>query len=331
MKKIILITRNDRVKQAFSGISKSPSFSLRIVSSGKNARQDPETFRYLDVSGMGPAELEEWMEAVAKIGCPWGILDPDGTIDDVAELFHRGACDYLPLKSAKNLKVGRIRQAFDFFSTGKKRDNGKEQPASKDGGCVSAPAEEYSLSWSNVKSGKKYSFCIMYAELLPSREVQGRSGAKYQEEIQSAFHNLISREAGLYNGKVWMWNDWGGLVLFPFDGQKYDTILMAMRLLLNRVPISIEAGPFNSVFDFRLALHIGATKYKDRGQTGTIVSDDINFIFHLGKNKLESGYLYLTDSFFPLVTDELKGLFKDQGLYEGHRIYRMGSPYEIHT
>jgi len=331
MKKIILISRNTNVKKVFSGISKSPSFSLQIVSSGKNTRQDPETFRYLDVSGMDPGDIEEWIGTVSKIGCPWGIIDPDGTIEDVAELFHRGACDYLPLKSAKKLKVGRMQQAFSFHSTRRMSKMAEKRPVSKDAGCVSAPAEEYSLTWSNVKSGKKYSFCIMYAELLPSQEVRGKSGAKYQEEIQSAFHNLISREAGLYNGKVWVWNDWGGLVLFPFDGQKYDTILMAMRLLLNRVPISIDAGPFNSIFDFRLALHIGATKYKDRGQTGTIVSDDINFIFHLGKNKLESGYLYLTDSFFPLLTDELKKLFKEQGLYEGHRIYRMGSPYEIYT
>ena len=191
----------------------------------------------------------------------------------------------------------------------------------------SKPLAEYALSWSKVKSGKTYTFCIMYIEMLPSTEVSGKSGAAYKEQMQTAFQNMISQQIGPYNGKVWMWNDWGGLVLFPSDGKNCDTLIMAMRLLINRVPLSMENGPFNSILSFRLALHIGTTGYKVRGQTGTIVSDDINFIFHLGKNKLEPGHLYLTDSFFPHLSENMRLLFKDQGVFEEHRVYRMTSPY----
>ncbi|MDY7029860.1 MAG: hypothetical protein SVR04_16330 [Spirochaetota bacterium] len=329
MNKIILITQNSEVKKAFSSIAKSRSFSFETVTHRAGEKCGSEAFRYIDVSGVSPKELEARLAVLSETGHPWGVVDPEGCIEDVGDLFHRGACDYIHLRSGKKLKVRRVQQAIDFHTVrsaplvhGKGRTN---TPARK----ASRSAAEYAREWSSVKSGRTYTFCIMYIELLPSPDVSGKSGSTYREQMQTAFHNMITQQVDPYDGRVWMWNEWGGLVLFPFDGSKCDTIIMAMRLILNRVPFSIECGPFNTILDFRLALHIGVTSYQDRGQTGTIISDDINFIFHLGKNKLEPGYLYLTDSFFPLLTDDLKKLFKEHGHYEEHRIYRMSSPYGI--
>ncbi len=329
MKKIILISQNSEVKKAFSNIAKSRSFSFETVTHRAGEKCGSPAFRYLDVSGIGPKELEARLTALSETEHPWGVVDPERCIDDVGGLFHRGACDYITLGSGKKLKVGRVQQALDFHTACSKpvsREKGKHTASARK---ASRPAAEYARDWSCVKSGKTYTFCIMYVELMPSKDVSGKSGSAYREQMQSAFHNMITQQVDPYDGRVWMWNEWGGLVLFPFDGSKCDTIIMAMRLILNRVPFSIECGPFNTILDFRLALHVGVTSYQDRGQTGTIISDDINFIFHLGKNKLEPGYLYLTDSFFPLLKDDLKKLFKEQGHYEEHRIYRMSSPYGI--
>ena len=331
MKKIILISQNTEVKKAFSSIAKSRSFSFETVTHKSGEKCGSEAFRYIDVSGVNKKDLEARLAVLSETGHPWGVVDPEGSIEDVGDLFHRGACDYFTMRSGKKLKVRRVQQALDFHaarSAPRSRENGNNSaPAKK----APKPAAEYARDWSSVKSGRTYTFCIMYVELRPSQDVSGKSGSTYREQMQTAFHNMISQQVGPYDGRVWMWNEWGGLVLFPFDGSKCDTIFMAMRLILNRVPFSIECGPFNTILDFRLALHIGVTSYQDRGLTGTIISDDINFIFHLGKNKLEPGYLYLTDNFLPLLTDDLKKLFKEQGHYEEHRIYRMSSPYGIHV
>jgi len=328
MKKVILISRNDAVIRIFSSIEKSPSYDFEIMQNIGKIKGCQEALRYLDVTGSNQDQIIKKIDKLKQLGHPWAVVDPEGAIEDVGALFHQGACDYISMKNGKKLKVGRILKVLTFHNqivysaplVTKETKVAPQKPIHK-------PDAPYAASWSHVKSGKTYTFCILYVELLPSREVSGKSGIDFQEQMQAAFQKLVTQEVGPYQGKVWMWNDWGGLVLLPCGNESCDTIIMAMRLLLNRVQFSIEAGPFSNLMDFRLALHIGVTNYKARGQTGTIVSDDINFIFHLGKKRIEPGFLYITDSYYPLLKNDMKLLFKDQGMFEGHRIYRMQSPF----
>jgi hypothetical protein len=145
--------------------------------------------------------------------------------------------------------------------------------------------------------------------------------------MQAAFHDALNRRVEDFDGKIWMWNEWTGLILFPYDGKKCDAVLPAMRLILNRVLFSIEEGDFQAVLSYKLALHIGSTLYRRRGQTGTILSDDVNFIFHLGVKKTEADSLYLSEAAYAQISKRLYPLFEERGRFEGYQTYRMVSPF----
>jgi hypothetical protein len=128
------------------------------------------------------------------------------------------------------------------------------------------------------------------------------------------------------NGEIWMWNEWGGVVLFPFAYENSQPVIVATRMIFNRPLISIEDMQVDTLIDYRIALHVGNTSYNKRGDTGEIIADDINFIFHLGKKRTEKNSLYLTETTFPLLPESMRRLFVEEESFEGRGLYRMRKP-----
>jgi hypothetical protein len=93
-------------------------------------------------------------------------------------------------------------------------------------------------------------------------------------------------------------------------------VVSAPLIVLETLAVAI---PSNIVF----ALHYGVINYKQPGKTGTIISDAVNFIFHLGAKKAEPGRLTISGD-LPDVTvpENLKDLFIPAGEYEGRKIWQ---------
>lgn len=123
-----------------------------------------------------------------------------------------------------------------------------------------------------------------------------------------------------------MWNEYGGVALFPFETTTCRPVYTAIRMVLNRLIISCEEFPFSTLINYRLALHLGETPYHERGNTGTIVSDTVNFIFHLGQKFAKPGQLYITKEILDRMNGGFRDLFLEEGIFEHRTIYRMRSP-----
>ena len=63
-----------------------------------------------------------------------------------------------------------------------------------------------------------------------------------------------------------------------------------------------------------------------RKNTGNIISDSLNFIFHLGQQYAKPGQFYVSESVLQLGREEIKGFFSDSGIFEGRTIYQMVLP-----
>jgi len=333
MKNIVLVTENDRVAAFFQPLRRSRTYCFTVMSYSEWRSSGEEAFCYFDVSSLKRRQLDSEIRALRNRDLPWGIVDPDGTVEDMAAMFHRGAGDFIDLRRDLTFRVNRVRRAVEFYHSTRKQgdlpaDSHNKSPCTPPPGKIRlkklAPP---SISWDRVKENGEYSFSFLYVELLPSGEWKGKSGDFHKEQMQTAFHDAISRRADDFDGRVWMWNEWTGLVLFPFDGKKCDAGVLGVRLLLNRVLLSLEGGDFQTVLNYKLALHIGSTLYRERGRTGTIVSDDVNFIFHLGVKKTEANSLYLSDTAHSMISQRLHSLFHERGDFEGHGTYRMVSPF----
>ena len=63
--------------------------------------------------------------------------------------------------------------------------------------------------------------------------------------------------------------------------------------------------------------------YRDVGETGDVVSEDVNFVYHLGAKHTRPGELTMTRTAFSFVPSGLQGIFIDRGTFEGHEIRGM--------
>ncbi len=347
MKKFILVTGDSPdspARTAFKPIVRSKKYTFESISwdewnsTNKGANGH---FFYLDISQFTDTEINQLLKNAESLGSLWGIVDTKSRIKDVGSLFHRGCCDYIDTNRLDSVKVKRLKQVTDFHAQragstaqahahpiayGQALVPASQTTPSPQGKCAKYSAE-FSKEWNNVIPGREYVFCFMYIELLPSKEWSKKAGDSHKEQMQNAFHDMIDTHTSAYNGKIWMWNEWGGVVLFPFDGKKCEAAVCATRLLLNRVILSIEGGPFHALIDYKIALHVGTSSYKERGKTGTIVSDDVNFIFHLGAKYAEPNRLYITSRVYNSIQSNLYTLFAPQGEFEEHPILRLDSPF----
>lgn len=281
-----------------------------------------DSISYIDISSYNEKDLLKLLNFLRKLSGPhYGIIDPKGMIDDAAALFHKGAIDYIGKKLyTKGISPVRMKEIIRIYC-----------PTSIINAVKPAEISNRFIpscnDWNSIEAGREYTFCFMFIELDNKTGLKKKHfGADAKYDPEQFFRKFVQNMITPVNGKIWMWMDSGGLALFPFDGKKCDAILSAFRLMLSRKIFNIEQSMFNTALSYRIVIHIGNTIFESEGNTGTLVSDAINSVFHLGQKFAEAGNLYLTGEAYEFTMDNLKNYFLPLGEYEGRSIYRMRCP-----
>ena len=273
---------------------------------------------YLDASQFSEAEIRKLLASSFE-SIRFGVLDNTGAVNDPAGLFHLGAVDYIGKAFLQHGVTGkRISGAIDYCSFA--QDSSTGPPTRQNSWKLSGK------NWKSVRSGQEYTFCFMFVEIDLIDEWKKKSGQTHLDEVKAIFQKHMQEFSEQLLGKLWMWMDHGGLILFPFDGESCAAILPTIRMVLNRTMISAERYRYSTLISYRIALHIGNTVYKSRGNTATIVSDAVNFLFHLGHQFAQPGNFYLTAPVLPFVPEGFEDCFVSVGDFEDTAVCRMRLP-----
>ena len=340
---VFIFTNQKKPRAAFAPLSRSRTCQARLLGSD----DFKETIKaveqgdlvYFDVTAMEERIIRKRLKDITKnAGVSAGILDPRGEIPDPAELFHLGASDYLGKSMLDQpYKTSRLKTILRYSGSSKSELKAKPEKKEVRKGRKSSTSMEVlgdippeklvpNGAWENVVSGETYVFCFLFVELDLTKDWQKKAGAAHLKKVKEAFHNHVARTVDPVNGRIWMWNEYGGVVLFPFLSTAYQAVYTSSRMMLNRLIISCEEFPFQTLISYRLALHLGETQYYQRGETGTIISDTVNFIFHLGQKFAKPGQMYITKSIYQRIHPGFQELFVDETTFENRLVYRMRSP-----
>ena len=247
---------------------------------------------------------------------PAGIIDRNNEIPDPAEIMMNGT-DYISAKLLKTgLSPGRLKKFIDFHSTFVLQPEETEKTAE-------AACKPISGGWAGIKSGREYPFFMFMAEISIPQEWKKKSGTDHLNFLKKTFQDVTGRVTEPYEGRIWIWNDYGGLVLFPYEGPSGNPVISGIKLLMNRVLVSVEDFKLHSPISLRIAMHLGTTTWKARGKTGTIISDSINSIFHLGTKYTPLNDFDITEDVYNCLEPRVKELFTGAGSFEGRNIFRL--------
>jgi len=320
--RIFVFTSGAAAKKLFSKV-KGKAGAVEFMAPGalKTFLNDMpcDAIAYIDLSSLKPAEIPKTLKLLYSLeNLCWGVLDLKGAVKDPAEIFHRGGADFVGKELAKApLNPARIEAAAKFRNI--------EKPAE----AKAKPLPSYLPSgrdWREVREGKEYTFCMMFIELDNQAAFRKNASDKQINTVTHTFHDFVQKAVAAMNGRVWMWMDFCGLVLIPFDGERCEAVLACLRMMMNRVIISVEDCDLGTLLSYRIVLHVGNTVYRVRGDTGSIISDSINSIFHLGQKYARPRQFVLTENVEPFIPSGVRDLFKGEGVFEGRMIYRLAFP-----
>ncbi|OHD67621.1 MAG: hypothetical protein A2W19_11450 [Spirochaetes bacterium RBG_16_49_21] len=316
---IYLFSDTKNIDAGFRSIKKLKNTTVRILPASELIKTSksapPGSLIYADISSYNKKEIPRILKFLSKLEqCRHGILDPKGNVREIAGLFHNGACDYIGKELIKTgITPKRLEMIIKF-----KRLKSDTAPGARNN-------IEYILAvrnWEEIKPGCEYTFAFMLVELDNYNELRALGVDQFSRIINS-YRRYLEELIEPFNGKIWIWMDSSCLILFPYCGGKCDEIEAPFRLMINRKLLCAEIRYCNINVSYKITMHIGNTVYRDSGETGTIVSDSLNSVFHLGQKFAEPGNFYLTEEIFSFAPARLADFFIPAGKYEGRNILRM--------
>ena len=276
---------------------------------------------YIDISGLND-KINSTLSYLSKTNnIFFGIIDLKGLITDIQYIVSLGAADYVNKESYKTAFTDkRFKDVIAYLK--KYRKDYSEVKIS-----IQKP-EEYIVSkngWKNISENNDFAFSIMFIEFDGIEEMKKKYGVTNLKTAINTFKNYILRHIELFGGKIWIWNGFGGIILFPFNGNECKSVFSGFRLMLYKHIYDIEESIFPNFISFRIALHLGNINYKEKN-TGKIISNPINYIFHLGRKFTKPGNFFLTEDVFNYSPEPLKPFFTLNKNFEGKSIYKMKLP-----
>jgi hypothetical protein len=286
---------------------------------------DTPTLCYLDVSSIEANKIPQYLRSLRKAEkILYGVIDPTGKVKDVAALFHGGAVDYLNRRLlADGAGMGRLNGLLGFVRA--VHPAVLETAVDQTGDGRRASYVPSGSDWSSVVPGREYTFSVLFIELDGRESMEKSYAAKNLSIALASFRRYVDGFVNKFGGRVWLWSGYGGVVLFPFDGKSCPALTCGFRLALFKHLYDIEESLFPNFLSFRTALQIDDIPYTEEN-TGHVVSDGLNFIFHLGQQFVRPDNFCVTEEVLQMGHSALQGYFVNAGTFEGRRILRMRLP-----
>jgi hypothetical protein len=314
----------------------------------------PGDISYLDLSSFTAAEAKKALSllkrrcgghiagktagtgAAGEADTAWGIADPKDSADPAA-FFFEGASDYMGSKRLKQEPdPKRLKKAASWragLHTGGGRAGPaasgvpavKEDPAKEGerpaGRTAKLPAGKFT-GWSSCKAGAVSPFFFLYAALSGETSLRSRLGEASFKVLMGRFRAFLVPR--FQDAKALLWMETGDNCLFlipPRAEYLRAAGEAALKILMGSAFLTAEHLGLTIPAAFTFALHYGKTPYRAPGRTGTVVSDAVNFIFHLGTKRAESGRLTYSGDIPPDALDpRLEDMFTGAGSFEGRSL-----------
>ena len=288
---------------------------------------------YIDISGLTGPELKKMLTQVKKQckDMPWGIIDLKG-IKDPAALFFEGAWDYLGpalLKGSGRLEAKRLKEPLlwrrVFADSGKGSEKPKEtaEVSSFLDSGVQLPALKAFPGWKKMEAGKVMPFYLLYCTLQGNTALDVRLGEKVLAQVNTRFQFYLANIFKEIEGLLWMKTTNDCLFLIPPRVKCAETVVReCVEMVISSPLVVLETLGVTIPVNFIFALHYGSVAYKPPGKTGTVVSDAVNAVFHLGAKKAEPGCLTISSALPDVsIPKRLQDLFIPCGEFEGRSIW----------
>ncbi|MDR2965987.1 MAG: hypothetical protein LBU88_09450 [Treponema sp.] len=307
--------------------------NAEILSMAALSKHSPDNndISYIDAGGLEGAELKKILTQI-KNKCktsPWGVIDSKGSVKDIGALFFDGASDYLGAASLKSgIDLKRIAEAQKWRKklAGITEDDSSsgEEGAKFLSSSIKLPSSSAFPGWKKMQPGMSMPFYLLYCSVEGKTSLDSRFNEKIVAAIHKRFIEFLQDNLDDSDSLLWMNSGRDCLFLVPPKQKCIELAIKACFNMLVSAPLfTLEYLDLTLPVNFIFALHYGTINYKPPGKTGTVVSDAINFVFHLGTKKAELGRLTLSGELPGVsVPKQIQDCFISSKDFEGRKIWQ---------
>ncbi|TVQ26773.1 MAG: adenylate/guanylate cyclase domain-containing protein [Spirochaetaceae bacterium] len=175
-------------------------------------------------------------------------------------------------------------------------------------------------NWGALREGKSYSVTVASVDIAGSSALARTHGQRKMKRLLHQFRGFLKEKLRYYDGRVWSWGGDGGMIAFTF--KNHETRATQFALDLQRtigVFCANRDFPVEEAICLRIGMDTGPVVFHH--ETGTIVSDTINFAAHLEKQSTAAGHVGISELVHEKLGPRLAAVFSTEAELEGRPIY----------
>ncbi len=175
-------------------------------------------------------------------------------------------------------------------------------------------------NWGALRDGKNYHTTVASIDLVQSSDLARRYGQRKMKKMLYHFRDFMKQKLRYYDGRIWSWGGDGGILSFAFKNSEIRAAQCALDL---QRTVGVFAGSPDYPLDEAIALRIGidcgtVTFHHD---TGSIISDTINFAAHIEKKSTPAGHVGISETMLTRLPDRIADIFKTEDMLEKRLVF----------
>ena len=175
-------------------------------------------------------------------------------------------------------------------------------------------------NWGSLKEGKEYSLTILSIDIVNNSKLVKKHGVKTMEHVYFQLKSFLTKKLYEYDGRLWSFAGDGGIAAFTFKDQITRSVLCALDIQSSLAIFNINpVVKIKDTIELRIGIDTGKIKFLK--ETGTIVSDVINFAAHLEKYATSPGQISISDTVMKQLNKKITRIFTAENTFEERSVF----------
>ena len=177
-----------------------------------------------------------------------------------------------------------------------------------------------SPNWGVLKENKQYPISVLSIDIAGNSELIKKYGDSKMQKLYALLWARVKSKLHSYKGRIWSWAGDGGIIAFAFRGNPWNSVKFAIEIQA-ALPL-FYFGPSYPIADpIELRIGIDFGKIKFRGETGSIISEAINYASHLEKQVCAPGKIAISEVVYKEIGKAADSFFEKHSVFEGRQCY----------
>jgi class 3 adenylate cyclase len=176
-------------------------------------------------------------------------------------------------------------------------------------------------NWGCLKDGREYEVTVASLDIVGNSAKVRKLGTRKMEKLYATLWRFLREKLSAVDGRIWSWAGDGGILAFALKDHRTRAVRFAIELQ-STVPVFNLSASGSPTADIALRVGIDSGRVKFSIETGSIVSDVINYAAHLEKSAALPGTVAISRSIFDTLPQRLASVFRFGGIFEDKDYFR---------